>query len=166
MLSLCPRPRCALVLWIQPCTCPSQQGAGHCPRSDLMGQRQLDLLVLCRRLTIGADGAHPLSNPAPALAPPPPPSPPRLPDLNAYPNPSPNPNQARAVPPSACRRTRWRRRLRSSSGARPWWPRRGGARRCAAWPYPYPYPHLYPYTPTPLPLALPLVLPLALALAL
>ena len=32
-----------------------------------MGQRQLDLLVLWR-LTIGADGAHPPSNPAPALA--------------------------------------------------------------------------------------------------
>ena len=39
----------------------------------------------------------------------------------------------------------------SWSGARPWWPRRGGARWCAAWPnpHPYPYPYPYPYTPTP-----------------
>ena len=40
--------------------------------------------------------------------------------------------------PWACRRTRWRRRLRSSSGARGRGGRGGARRRCAAWPYAYP----------------------------
>jgi hypothetical protein len=74
----CPRLRCTLTAScvlrlvsaqgnpLPTCTCPSQQGAGHCPRLDLMGQRQLDLLVL-RRLTIGAEGDPPSNLPAPAL---------------------------------------------------------------------------------------------------
>ena len=120
MLSLCPRPRCALIehaaphacrQWIQPCTCPSQQGAGHCPRSDLMGQRQLHLLVP-RRLTIGAEGALPPSNLSATTAalattiaiavaasvlaagspsPPSPPSPPSTPPPSSRPPPSASP---------------------------------------------------------------------------
>ena len=65
---------------IEPCSFPSRQGAGHRPRSYLMGQGQLDLAVP-RRWTIGAEGTHPPSNlsgtSATALrCPPPPPAPP------------------------------------------------------------------------------------------
>ena len=57
-------------------TCPMHPsgGAGYCPRPDLMGQRQLHLLVP-RRLTIGAEGALPPSNLSATTAAPPPPRP-------------------------------------------------------------------------------------------
>ena len=86
---LCPRLRCALTELhcasslrrgdpLPTCTCPSQQGAGHCPDLDLKDQRQHHLLVPD---SIGNKGARPCLAPGTRPRPPPrPPLPPRLPN--------------------------------------------------------------------------------------
>ena len=138
---LCPRLRCTLTelrLWsdsvrrgdpLPTCSCPSQQGAGHCPCLDLKGQRQLHLLVprlywqqRCAAFPRTWHLAHHHHRP-------------RHHDSLALTLTLTLTRRA----PSACRRTRWRRRLRSSSGARPCGGR-GGARRGA--------PRGLPATPT------------------
>ena len=169
MPSLCPRPRRTLT----ECTSRLRSGSSSAlaPLSkaraiacalDLMGQRQLDLLVL-PPLTIGAAGARPPSNLSGTCARPRHHRRPRHHDSLALTLTLTLALTLTRRAPSACRRTRWRRRLRSSSGARPWWPRRGRARRGArrvALPLPLPLTQSLP-----LPQALSLALALALALA-
>ena len=160
MLSLCPRPRCALTelhltragSGSSPALAPLSKARAIARARISWANGNLVFSFSNRRLT-GADGAHPPSNLPGTCARPPPPSPPRLPDPNAHPNLS--PNQARAVPPSGALEGAAVQLERSEAMVAE--ARRSEAVRRLALPhpypysYPYPYPYLYPYTPSPSP---------------